>query len=186
MYLCCVCGTCRHFLRDLRERQQAIKLVDESAAEVVKEYARKYIETHVQKAINAVQATGEPSCMLRTVPPASSCSSCCMPAGASCLLPCSTVRTCCRLLLHRLGRGIPLLALHLGLSHRLPPPPRHAAKSKDIPTAITEARAALDYARRLQRFSNEDDLVPGLTLITLAGGPLAGEGKAREVKDVFR
>lgn len=61
-----------------------------------------------------------------------------------------------------------------------------AAKSKDIPKAMAETKAALDYARRLQRFSNEDDLVPGLGLVTLAGGSLAGEGKAREIKDVYR
>lgn len=34
-------GPSRHFLRELREKQTAIKLFDETAAEVVKEAARK-------------------------------------------------------------------------------------------------------------------------------------------------
>lgn len=39
---------CRHFLRELREKQVAIKLMDETAAEVVRDAARKWV--HMQAA----------------------------------------------------------------------------------------------------------------------------------------
>ncbi len=38
-------STCRHFLRELREKQVAIKLMDETAAEVVRDAARKWVCT---------------------------------------------------------------------------------------------------------------------------------------------
>ncbi|KAG2482678.1 hypothetical protein HYH03_018413 [Edaphochlamys debaryana] len=47
------------FLRELREKQVAIKLMDETAAEVVKEAARKTIEGHLVKAVEMSKATGK-------------------------------------------------------------------------------------------------------------------------------
>ncbi|GFR49409.1 hypothetical protein Agub_g11462 [Astrephomene gubernaculifera] len=49
----------RHFLRELREKQVAIRLMDETAAEVVREAARKTIERHVMRAIEVSKATGK-------------------------------------------------------------------------------------------------------------------------------
>ncbi|PNW77802.1 hypothetical protein CHLRE_10g452450v5 [Chlamydomonas reinhardtii] len=49
----------RHFLRELREKQTAIKLFDETAAEVVKEAARKTVEAHLSKAVELSKATGK-------------------------------------------------------------------------------------------------------------------------------
>ena len=48
----------RHFLRELREYQQTVKLLDETAAEVVKEYARRHVEQHLSKAVDAIRITG--------------------------------------------------------------------------------------------------------------------------------
>ncbi|GIL58607.1 hypothetical protein Vafri_13622 [Volvox africanus] len=49
----------RHFLRELREKQTAIKLMDETAAEVVRDAARKTIESHLLKAIEVAKSTGK-------------------------------------------------------------------------------------------------------------------------------
>ncbi len=51
----------RHFLRQLREQQQAVKMLDETAVEVVREAARKHAEALLEKAIAVLKATGEPS-----------------------------------------------------------------------------------------------------------------------------
>jgi hypothetical protein len=44
----------------------------------------------------------------------------------------------------------------------------------------------LDYGRKLQRLSNEDDLVPGLGLPSLHGGEWEGDGKRRDVREAYR
>ena len=49
----------RHFLRELRDRQLAVKMMDESAVEVVKDYARKHAEARLVRAMDAIKATGE-------------------------------------------------------------------------------------------------------------------------------
>ena len=40
----------------------------------------------------------------------------------------------------------------------------------------------LDYSRKLAKYADEEDLMPGLGHVSLAGGVLAQEGKAREVR----
>lgn len=48
----------RHVLRELREFGSSIKLFEESAREVVKEYSRRHVERGVQAAIDAWKAPG--------------------------------------------------------------------------------------------------------------------------------
>jgi hypothetical protein len=49
----------RHFLRELRDRQLAVKMMDESAVEVVKDYTRRHAEVRITNALDAIKATGE-------------------------------------------------------------------------------------------------------------------------------
>lgn len=107
----------RHFLRELREKQVAIKLMDETAAEVVRDAARKTMESHLVKAIEMSKATG---------------------------------------------------------------------KARDLNVLVDEVTAVLSYSRSLVRYGSEDDLVAGLGMVTLHGGQLDQEGRARDLKDVFR
>ena len=48
----------RHFLRELRDRQLAVKMMDESAIEVVKDYTRRHAEVRITHALDAIKATG--------------------------------------------------------------------------------------------------------------------------------
>ena len=107
----------RHFLRELRDRQVAVKMLDESAEEVVKDYARRNVEGHLTRGLDAIKATG---------------------------------------------------------------------KNKDLSLLVREVGAALDYCRKLTQYSNEEDMMPGLGVVTITGGPLAAEGKGRELKDLYR
>lgn len=50
-----------HFLHQLRVQQHEVKLADDSAEEVVKEYARRNVEQLLQKAMDALKATGDDS-----------------------------------------------------------------------------------------------------------------------------
>ena len=45
-----------------------------------------------------------------------------------------------------------------------------------------EVEYVLDYSRKLAKYANEEDLMPGLGHVNLSGGALAQEGKAREVR----
>jgi hypothetical protein len=45
----------------------------------------------------------------------------------------------------------------------------------------SEVEYVLDYSRKLVKYGNEEDMMPGLGSVSLLGGPLAQEGKAREV-----
>ena len=47
---------------------------------------------------------------------------------------------------------------------------------------MDEVEYVLDYSRKLAKYANEEDLMPGLGHVNLSGGVLAQEGKAREVK----
>lgn len=49
----------RHFLRELRDRQVAVKMLNESAVEVVRDYARRNVEGHLSRALDAIKATGK-------------------------------------------------------------------------------------------------------------------------------
>mmetsp|Transcript_30974 Transcript_30974/g.68639 ORF Transcript_30974/g.68639 Transcript_30974/m.68639 type:complete len:1037 (+) Transcript_30974:146-3256(+) len=107
----------RHFLRELRDEQLAIKMMDESAEEVVREAARKHVEGQLTKAMEAIRATG---------------------------------------------------------------------KNKDLATMMASVSHVLDYSRRLDKYAQEEDLIPGLGHVSITGGPLAEPTKAREVKDVYK
>ena len=48
----------RTFLRELRDYQGVIKMMDESAEELCKEYARKHIEARLVKALDALKGAG--------------------------------------------------------------------------------------------------------------------------------
>lgn len=48
----------RHFLRELRDFAGSIKLMEESAVEVVKDFSRKHVERAVARAIEAFKAPG--------------------------------------------------------------------------------------------------------------------------------
>ncbi len=47
---------------------------------------------------------------------------------------------------------------------------------------VDEVAAVLSYSRSLVRFGSEDDLVAGLGMVTLHGGQLDQEGRARDLK----
>ena len=47
---------------------------------------------------------------------------------------------------------------------------------------VSEVSYVLDYSRKLAKYADEEDLMPGLGHVSLAGGALAQEGKAREVR----
>lgn len=49
----------RHFLRELRDKQLAVRMMDESAEEVIKEFARRHIEGCMMRAMEATRATGK-------------------------------------------------------------------------------------------------------------------------------
>lgn len=49
----------RNLIQFLREKQVVVKLMDESATEVVQELQRKKVEGHMRRAIEVVRTTGE-------------------------------------------------------------------------------------------------------------------------------
>ena len=51
------------------------------------------------------------------------------------------------------------------------------------PQACTEL---LEYRRKLHRYSNEEDLVPGLAQVSVKGGSLDIDKQRRELLDVYR
>jgi len=107
----------RHFLRQLRDQQQQIKMMDETAIEVVREASRKHVEGLLEKALTHVKAS---------------------------------------------------------------------IKSRDATKVITPVQEAIEYSRKLTRYANEEDLIPGLGPVILAGGTLAVEGRARDLKDLYK
>lgn len=107
----------RHFLRELRDTQLSLKMMDESAEELVKEYSRRHVEKYVSRAIEVM---------------------------------------------------------------------RTPSRTRDVQPALEELAAVVDYARRLVKYSSEEDLVPGLGKVSLTGGALSSEGKSRELKDLYR
>lgn len=59
-----------------------------------------------------------------------------------------------------------------------PPPP---------PTPTHQAcNQILDYSRKLARYANDDDLIPGLSTPSIHGGPWDVDNKRRDVREVFR
>ncbi|KAF5843790.1 hypothetical protein DUNSADRAFT_5027 [Dunaliella salina] len=106
----------RHFLRTLRDHQIAVKMMDESAVELVREFARKHVEARLVKALTQVKLV---------------------------------------------------------------------VTSRDSSVIMDEVSAALDYSRKLARYANEEDLIPGLGFVTLAGGPLL-ETRARDLKELYK
>lgn len=55
-------------------------------------------------------------------------------------------------------------------------------KNKDLQVLVDEVEYVLDYSRKLAKYANEEDLMPGLGHVNLSGGVFAQEGKAREVR----
>lgn len=49
----------RHYLRELRDKQLAVRMLDESAEEVIKEYARRHVENCLTRAQAAIRGGGE-------------------------------------------------------------------------------------------------------------------------------
>jgi len=106
----------RHFLRTLRDHQVAVKMMDESAVELVREFARKHVEARLVKALTQVKLV---------------------------------------------------------------------VTSRDSSVIMDEVSAALDYSRKLAKYANEEDLIPGLGFVTLAGGQLL-ETRARDLKELYK
>ena len=52
--------------------------------------------------------------------------------------------------------------------------------------AAQELKTILDYGRKLSKYANDEDLIPGLGMPTLHGGPWDVENKKRDVREVFR
>ena len=73
-----------------------------------------------------------------------------------------------------------LLDYMIALSLATPLP---AGKNKDLSILVNEVSYVLDYSRKLAKYADEEDLMPGLGHVSLAGGVLAQEGKASEVRD---
>jgi hypothetical protein len=44
----------------------------------------------------------------------------------------------------------------------------------------------LDYARKMAKFANDDDLIPGLGMPSIHNGPWDVESRRRDVKEVFK
>jgi len=107
----------RTALRELRDYQVSIKLFDESAEELVRASARKHVETHLEKAVEAARGQGS---------------------------------------------------------------------KKDPATVVAELKTILDYGRKLSKYANDEDLIPGLGMPTLHGGPWDVENKKRDVREVFK
>jgi hypothetical protein len=49
-----------------------------------------------------------------------------------------------------------------------------------------ELKTLLDYGRKLSKYANDEDLIPGLGMPTLHGGPWDVETKKRDVREVFK
>lgn len=107
----------RQFLKELRDKAVSLKVMDESCAEVVREYSRRHCEARLTRALEAIKATG---------------------------------------------------------------------RNKDVAVMVEEVAAVLQYSRSLAGMAGDEELVPGLAAVTVTGGPLAAEGKVRELKDLFR
>ncbi len=61
-----------------------------------------------------------------------------------------------------------------------------AAKTRDPNLVLGPVQEALDYSRKLDRYSNEEDLIPGLGPVSLAGGALAEEARQRDLRDLYK
>ncbi len=61
-----------------------------------------------------------------------------------------------------------------------------AAKSRDPELVVGPVRDALAYSRELAAGAGDEELLPGLGPVSLAGGPLAQEGRLREVKELYK
>ncbi len=48
----------RTVLRELRDHQSLVKMMDESAEEIVKEYMRKHVETRLNRALELLKGPG--------------------------------------------------------------------------------------------------------------------------------
>ena len=107
----------RQALRELRDYQAAVKLMDDVAEDAVRAAARAHVERGVAEAVKIVRAS---------------------------------------------------------------------SKARDPAKVVAALKAVLDYGRKLQRFANEDDLVPGLGLPSLHGGEWEGDAKRRDVREAFR
>ncbi len=51
---------------------------------------------------------------------------------------------------------------------------------------LQEVRSVLDYARKLAKYANDDDLLPGLGMPSVHGGSLDAETKRRDIRDLFK
>ncbi|WIA15162.1 hypothetical protein OEZ85_001848 [Tetradesmus obliquus] len=63
---------------------------------------------------------------------------------------------------------------------------RSPGKARD-PAAVVETLShVLDYARKMAKFANDDDLIPGLGMPSIHNGPWDVEARRRDVKEVFK
>uniref|UniRef100_A0A383VE54 Uncharacterized protein n=1 Tax=Tetradesmus obliquus TaxID=3088 RepID=A0A383VE54_TETOB len=63
---------------------------------------------------------------------------------------------------------------------------RSPGKARD-PAAVVETLShVLDYARKMAKFANDDDLIPGLGMPSIHNGPWDVESRRRDVKEVFK
>eukprot|EP00879_Flechtneria_rotunda_P009976 GHRR01010432.1.p1 GENE.GHRR01010432.1~~GHRR01010432.1.p1 ORF type:complete len:735 (+),score=296.51 GHRR01010432.1:437-2641(+) len=107
----------RQFLRELRDYQQAIKLFDESAEEIVRDSLRKQIEGWLATAVEIARTPG---------------------------------------------------------------------KARDPAAVVENLNHILDYSRKMAKFANEDDLIPGLGMPSIHNGPWDLETKRRDIRDAYR
>lgn len=60
------------------------------------------------------------------------------------------------------------------------------ARNRDYTPTVEACKDLLDYRRKLLKYSNEEDLVPGLAQVSIKGGAYDVDNKRREMLDVYR
>ncbi|KAL6749776.1 hypothetical protein V8C86DRAFT_2441675 [Haematococcus lacustris] len=176
----------RHFLHALREKQHAIKLMDDTAAELVKEAARRQVEARLERACAAIrsgtgardpaaaaavmaEALGYSRELTNPLPPAPS-----PQPPAPCPLPpapCPLPPAPCP--------QPPAPCPQPPAPCPLPPAP---SPLPPAPSPLPPAPSPLPPAR----LANEADLVPGLGPVSLAGGPFMAEPRSRDRKELYK
>ncbi|KAF6255592.1 hypothetical protein COO60DRAFT_1641425 [Scenedesmus sp. NREL 46B-D3] len=63
---------------------------------------------------------------------------------------------------------------------------RSPGKARDPARVVETLNHVLDYARKMAKFANDDDLIPGLGMPSIHNGPWDVESKRRDVKEAFK
>jgi hypothetical protein len=172
----------RQYLRELRDYQQQIKLFDESAEEIVREALRKQVEGWLQQAVDIARAPGRQRDPAAVVEVRTNLTAFAIVLAAAAAVSC-VPQTCNRhaaVLLCSISRK--------SIPHADHGPPRHSDSSSMLHVHIRVritlffnclqiVHKLLDYGRKMAKFANDDDLIPGLGLPSIHGGAWDVESK---------